>query len=128
MSTYKPEYMAGLINSQLSLIVEKVQQGIITDSQAIHTMALIQDGISEALADIRTHFEANTPTVKVDEYRIEEHKTCVQCSGKGRVWHPGCGDTDEPCMQCEGTGYNLDSIESCISCEGCGFNLDMRVY
>ena len=71
MSTYKPEYMAGLINSQLSLIVEKVQQGIITDSQAIHTMALIQDGISEALADIRTHFEANTPTVKVDEYRIE---------------------------------------------------------
>ena len=108
MSTYKPEYMAGLINSQLSLIVEKVQQGIITHSQAIHTMALIQDGVSEALADIRTHFESITPTVKVDEYLIEEHNTCVQCSGKGRVWHPGCGDTDEPCMPCEGTGFNLD--------------------
>ena len=100
MSTYKPEYIAGLINSQLSLIVEKVEQGIITDSQAIHTMALVQDGVSEALANIRTHFEANTPTVPVEKF-----VSCVLCIGKGRVWHEGCGDTDESCIECDGTGY-----------------------
>ena len=108
MSTYDPQYIADLMNSQLSLIVKKVEQGILTHSQAIHTMALIQDGVSEARANIRTHLEATTPPVEVDEYRIEEHNTCVQCSGKGRVWHAGCGDTDEACMPCEGTGFNLD--------------------
>ncbi len=108
MSTYEPEYMAGLINSQLSLIVEKVQQGIITHSEAIHTVDCVSRGVSQALAGIASHLESITPTVKVDEYRVEEHNTCVQCSGKGRVWHPGCGDTDESCMSCEGTGFNLD--------------------
>ena len=123
MSTYKPEYIAGLINSQLSLIVEKVERGIITDSQAIHTMALVQDGVSEALANIRTHFESITPTVKVEEYCVtkdhpygtgplkvfhnfdETYYECVWCNGKGRVWHEGCGDTDESCIECDGTGY-----------------------
>ena len=123
MSTHKPEYMAGLFHSQLSLIVEKAQQGIITHSQAIHTMALIQDGVSKAIADVCTHLEANTPTVKVEEYCItkdhppgtgplkvfhnfdEVHYECVWCNGKGRVWHEGCGDTDEPCIECDGTGY-----------------------
>ncbi len=110
MGTYDPQYVPGLINRQLSLIVEQVERGILTHSQAMHTMALIQDGVSEALANIHTNLEATTFTVKVDEYRIEEHNTCVKCSGKGRVWHTGClaKEYDEPCMSCDGTGFNLD--------------------
>ena len=134
MGTYDPQYVPGLINRQLSLIVEQVERGILTHSQAMHTMALIQDGVSEALSNIRTHLEATTFTVEVVEHgkhhercaTVIDHTLkctcdrekdwdnrlhgvyCIECNGKGRVWHPGCGDTDEPCMPCEGTGFNLD--------------------
>ena len=30
---------------------------------------------------------------------------CRSCDGKGRVWYPGCGDTDTACSACNGTGY-----------------------
>jgi DnaJ-class molecular chaperone len=31
---------------------------------------------------------------------------CNTCDGKGRIWYPGCGDTDTPCDDCNGTGYS----------------------
>jgi len=30
--------------------------------------------------------------------------TCTSCSGKGRTWYAGCGDTDMPCRRCDGMG------------------------
>ena len=30
--------------------------------------------------------------------------TCSACSGKGRTWYAGCGDTDMPCRRCDGMG------------------------
>ena len=29
---------------------------------------------------------------------------CSACSGKGRTWYAGCGDTDMPCRRCDGMG------------------------
>ena len=111
MSTYNPQYIADLVNRQLSLVSQKVDAGLITNVEALDTIEPIHKHLRTVMDNIQRSIKASIdsmPTVKVDEYRIEEHNTCVQCSGKGRVWHTGCGDTDEPCMPCEGTGFNLD--------------------
>mgnify|MGYP003644220299 CR=1 FL=1 len=32
---------------------------------------------------------------------------CKTCNGKGRLWYPGCGDTDTACDDCDGVGQVL---------------------
>jgi len=30
---------------------------------------------------------------------------CPTCSGRGRVWYPGCGESDVECGNCYGDGF-----------------------
>ena len=142
MSTYNPQYIADLVNRQLSLVSQKVDAGIITNVEALDTIEPIHKHLRTVMDDIQRSIKASIdsmPTVEVVEHGKHHERCdividhglkctcdrekdwdnswqtvvqlrpnvpdCKVCDGKGRAWHPGCGDTDEPCSDCNGTGY-----------------------
>jgi hypothetical protein len=135
MSTYNPQYISDLVNRQLSLVSQKVDAGIITNVEALDTIEPIHKHLRTVMDDIQRSIKASIdsmPTVEVVEHGRHYKRCriamglfgtcncgdaiqndsdngwpddCKVCDGKGYVWHLGCGDTSEPCSDCNGTGY-----------------------